>query len=267
MARPLKDGVGYFPKDTDFYADDKVRRVKSEFGAKGMYILDFLLCETYGKEGYFIKWDEDKCYLLADSLGCGCSQELISEVVKRLVKCNFFDEDIFNRFNVTTSAGIQRRYIRMFAHREKINFIEEYFLLNVDNPKDIPTAILNKVTLENINNKKTLLESKKTPQSKVNESKVNEMKCKSDETSSIQSVDYAFPLHDGEAIITAATIDIWKDNYPYIDIEGTLARIQEYVKANPQKRSGEISLMSFIKKWLAQDQENAEKELKKMEGR
>lgn len=32
MARPLKDGVDYFPKDTDFYADDKVRLLRAEFG-------------------------------------------------------------------------------------------------------------------------------------------------------------------------------------------------------------------------------------------
>ena len=29
MARPLKDGVDYFPKDTDFYADDKVRLLRA----------------------------------------------------------------------------------------------------------------------------------------------------------------------------------------------------------------------------------------------
>ena len=49
MARPLKDGVDYFPKDTDFYADDKVRLLRAEFGSKGMYLLDYILCDLYGK--------------------------------------------------------------------------------------------------------------------------------------------------------------------------------------------------------------------------
>ncbi|MBQ9229221.1 MAG: DUF4373 domain-containing protein, partial [Eubacterium sp.] len=40
--------------DTDFYNDDKVRLLRAEFGAKGMYLLHFLLCECYGKNGYFI---------------------------------------------------------------------------------------------------------------------------------------------------------------------------------------------------------------------
>ena len=35
MARPIKDGVDYFPLDTDFFQDDKVRLIKGEFGAKG----------------------------------------------------------------------------------------------------------------------------------------------------------------------------------------------------------------------------------------
>ena len=51
MARPLKDGVDYFPKETDFYADDKVRLLRAEFGSKGMYLLDYILCDLYGKNG------------------------------------------------------------------------------------------------------------------------------------------------------------------------------------------------------------------------
>ena len=53
MARPLKDGVDYFPKDTGFYEDDKIRLLRVEFGAKGMYLLDYLLCDLYGKNGYY----------------------------------------------------------------------------------------------------------------------------------------------------------------------------------------------------------------------
>ena len=63
MARPMQEGVGYFPKDTAFYQDDKVKLLRAEFGAKGMYLLDYILCELYGKDGYFMKWDRNKCYL------------------------------------------------------------------------------------------------------------------------------------------------------------------------------------------------------------
>lgn len=150
MARPIKDGVDYFPKDTDFYSDDKVRLLRAEFGAKGMYILDYLLCDIYGKNGYFTKWDKNRCFLVSDGAGCGCSPEYISEFVSGCCRCSFFDERVLNVFGVLTSAGIQRRYIRMFNSRDEIQMIEEYWLLNVNDKKDVPASVLNKITFKSL---------------------------------------------------------------------------------------------------------------------
>ena len=51
MARPAKAGVDYFPMDTYFYTDDKIKILRAEFGAKGMYLLSDLLCDLYAKDG------------------------------------------------------------------------------------------------------------------------------------------------------------------------------------------------------------------------
>lgn len=150
MARPIKDGVDYFPKDTDFYSDDKVRLLRAEFGAKGMYILDYLLCDIYGKNGYFTKWDKNRCFLVSDGAGCGCNPEYISEFISGCCRCSFFDERVLNAFGVLTSAGIQRRYIRMFNSRDEIQIIAEYWLLNVDDKKDVPASVLNKITFKHL---------------------------------------------------------------------------------------------------------------------
>ena len=150
MARPIKDGFDYFPKDTGFYSDDKVRLLRAEFGAKGMYTLDYILCEIYGKNGYFIKWDNNTRFLVSDGAGCGCSPEYISEFILGCLRCSFFDERVLNAFGVLTSAGIQRRYIRMFNSRDEIPIIEEYWLLNVNDKKDVPPGVLNKLTLKKI---------------------------------------------------------------------------------------------------------------------
>ncbi len=183
MARPLKDGVDYFPKDTDFYHDDKVRMLRAEFGAKGMYMLDYLLCEIYGKNGYFIKWDNSRCFLASDGAGCGCSPEYISEFISGCIRCSFFDKRVFDVFGVLTSAGIQRRYIRMFNSRDEIQIIKEYWLLNEDNKKDVPASVLNKVIFKTVKStgnpdKSTGNPDKSTGnvQSKVNKSKINKNK-------------------------------------------------------------------------------------------
>ena len=64
MARPIKDGVMYFPFDTDFFQDDKIRMVKAEFGIKSVTVILYILCEIYRKNGYFIKWDKQACLLM-----------------------------------------------------------------------------------------------------------------------------------------------------------------------------------------------------------
>ena len=182
MARPLKDGVGYFPKDTDFYSDDKVKLLRAEFGAKGMYLLDYILCEIYGKEGYFMKWDKSRCFLVSDGAGCGCSPSFVEEVVTASVRCQLFDDSVFNNYGVLTSAGIQRRYVRMFTGRDHIRLIEEYFLLDVEDPKDITEGILEKCVFLKINyienpdkNKENLDKFKEntTNKNKENKNKIN----------------------------------------------------------------------------------------------
>ena len=39
MARPIKKGLEYFPMDTDFFADKKIRLLRGEFGAAGLLVL------------------------------------------------------------------------------------------------------------------------------------------------------------------------------------------------------------------------------------
>ena len=119
MARPIKDGVSYFPKDTAFYDDDKVKLLRAEYGAKGMYLLDYLLCECYGKNGYYITWDKVKRTLIADSVRCGIGPAFVEEFVTGCIRCSFFDERVAMSFGVLTYAGIQRRYVRMFNSRSR----------------------------------------------------------------------------------------------------------------------------------------------------
>lgn len=183
VARPIKDGAIYFSKDVDFYADDKIKLLRSEFGAKGMYLLDYLLCDLYGKNGYFIKWDEDKCLLVSDGAGCGCTPNFTAEFVQGCIRRSFFDKRVFDAFGVLTSAGIQRRYLRMISSRDEIRMNKDFFLLDTRDKNDVPEKVLEKLTLftENfIENPDNFIENpdknKIYPQRKVKESKEKESK-------------------------------------------------------------------------------------------
>lgn len=183
MARPLKDGVDYFPKDTDFYNDDKVRLLRGEFGAKGMYLLDYILCDLYGKNGYYMKWDDSKCFLVSDGAGCGCVPGFVAEFIAGCIRCGIFDKTVFNMFSVLTSAGIQRRFIRMLKSRNSFTFYEEYFLLNINNEKDVPQGILDKLAFEKVSDKENGFKIKENPvkstensQNKIEENKIDKNK-------------------------------------------------------------------------------------------
>lgn len=185
MARPASVGASYFPKDCGFYRDDKIKILRSEFGAKGMYFLDYLLCELYEKEGYYMQWDKRKCYLVSDGAGCGCSPKFAEEMITRCVQESFFDKRVLNMFGVLTSCGIQRRFIRMLNKRTNFTFIEEYFLLDKTNEEDVPAGILNKLTFRKITGTENGVFGRENPinstgndtnKSKLKKSKLNKKK-------------------------------------------------------------------------------------------
>lgn len=202
MARPIKDGVDYFPKDTDFYEDDKIRLLRAEFQAKGMYLLDYLLCDLYGKNGYFIKWSKDKCYLVSDGAGCGCAPNFVEEFVNRCVACSLFDERVFNVFGVLTSSGIQRCYIRMFNSRPDIPMIKEYWLLDINDKKDVPRGALDKLTFKSIKSTENPVKSTENPDKSSGnpQNKIEEIKDIYIDEIALQEVAQAFETTFGKII-------------------------------------------------------------------
>lgn len=178
MARPMKDGVDYFPMDIGFMQDKKVKLIKGEFGAKGIVVLLQLLCSIYGGSGYFEQWDEDDCLLMSEGVDGDMSTQLIQEVVQGCVRRSIFDSRVYSMFGVLTSKGIQRRYLRAVSTRDYIEIFSEYWLLDINDKKDVPAGISKKITFKNvslqINPDKTQINSVDLqiyPQSKVKNSR------------------------------------------------------------------------------------------------
>lgn len=183
MARKkmLEDGIEYFPFSVKMLRDKKLKLIKGEFGVNGILIFIYLLSLIYEENGYFKKWSNDDCILISEEIGCGCTHGTVAETVKGCIRRSLFDNRMFTMFNIITSAGIQRRYIRAASQREEIQIIKEYWLLNDENRKDIPEGIFNKISFKSIstsgNSNKTSFNTIKTnvnPQSKVKYSKVKE---------------------------------------------------------------------------------------------
>lgn len=149
MARTNKVGIDYFSFDIDFFNDDKIQLIEAEFGIKGSIIAIRLLCKIYN-EGYFYGWGEDQCLLFAKNSGSEFTPELIQNIVDGLIRRSFFDANCYEKYQILTSTGIQRRYLDATARYKEVKLIEEYLLIEVPNRNNINIIPLN-VGINSIN--------------------------------------------------------------------------------------------------------------------
>lgn len=103
MARPRKQGLGYFPLDVDFFQNKKIRILKAKYGVDGISVYLYLLCEIY-KNGYYVPVDDDFIYIMADDLKM--SNNKIKQVLNFLLEQSLFDNTLFQSDKVLTSASI-----------------------------------------------------------------------------------------------------------------------------------------------------------------
>ncbi len=163
MARPTKKGLDYFPLDVDFLSDLKVRRIIKACGKEAVHILVALLANIYRDEGYYVLWDDDLAFLVADEVGT--KEGTVEELVRKAVQVKFFDKDIFDKYSVLTSKGIQNRYILATKERKKVELEFKYLLTNEVNRSNI-----------SINGRGNPVNQGNNQQSKVKESKEKEIK-------------------------------------------------------------------------------------------
>ncbi|HBI2045851.1 TPA: DUF4373 domain-containing protein [Enterococcus faecalis] len=163
MARPLKQGIDYFPLSVDFLRDIKVRKIKRACGPYTVEILLCLLGNIYRETGYYIGWDEDTMFLVADEVGA--KEGLVEETVNKAVQVGFFNQEKFNEYKILTSNGIQKRYLEATKKRKEV-VISDIYLVN-DTIKDEETLV------NGVDNEQSKVNKSKVNKSKVNKSKVN----------------------------------------------------------------------------------------------
>lgn len=166
MARPLKQGIDYFPLSVDFLRDIKVRKIKRACGPYTVEILLCLLGNIYRETGYYIGWDEDTMFLVADEVGA--KEGLVEETVNKAVQVGFFNQEKFNEYKILTSNGIQKRYLEATKKRKEV-VISDIYLVN-DTIKEEETLV------NGVDNEQSKVNKSKVNKSKVDKSKVNKNK-------------------------------------------------------------------------------------------
>lgn len=118
MARPMKQGLDYFPLDVGFLQDIKIRRIMKACGTQSISVLICLLVYIYRDDGYFLRWDKDMPFLVAEELGI--REGAVTDIVAKAVQVDFFDSVMYEKYSILTSRGIQRRYFKAVANAKRI---------------------------------------------------------------------------------------------------------------------------------------------------
>ena len=128
MARPIKKGIDYFPLDVSFLSDMKIRKIRKACGDTAITMLIYLLGNIYQDEGYYMQWDDDVRFLVADDIGT--SESAVTELLNKAFKVNFFDKDLFDKYHILTSHGIQIRYQKAAYKKVDSSIKIEYSLIS-----------------------------------------------------------------------------------------------------------------------------------------
>ena len=127
MSRPTKQGVDYFPLDV--YLDDKFKFIQIKYKLEGFAILIKLFQKVYSY-GYWYMWTEDETLIFADENKADL--ELVNNVIEEAIKRDIFDKDLFDKYNILTSKGIQKRYKEIVRRRKDVEVKVEYLLIDND---------------------------------------------------------------------------------------------------------------------------------------
>ena len=230
MSRTHKTGLDYFSFDVDFFIDEKVEFVAAKYGSTGELIVVKLLCKIY-RNGYFSKWGSDESLIFAKRAGDDIDKDMVDQVVNELLARNFFNQDMFDKFQILTSNGIQRRFLEATKRRKRVEMFKCYIIADTTE-HDVDILELN----VDIN-----------PQRKVKESKGKETKEEKDTFGEFKNV-----------FLEEKELEKLKERFT--DYQDKIEKLSQYIENFPKKAAKYKSHYSTILTWARNDNGTGKKE-------
>lgn len=160
MARPTRQGVDYFP--LDIHLDDKFKFIQIKYGLEGFAAVIKLMQKIYSY-GYWYQWGEDEVLIFAHENNI--DKDVLLQIVQESIERDIFDKELYDKYTILTSRGIQKRYKEIVRRRKDVEVVEEYLLVDNNfgvNANIVPTQCKHS--------------DDKSTQSKVEESRVEKSK-------------------------------------------------------------------------------------------
>lgn len=176
MARPKKDGLDYFPVDVNILNDIKTKKLIRSYGTETVAILIYLLSAIYRDNGYYLQYDDDLNFIVADEFNF--EESFVKDVISKMVEVDFFNKEMFEQFNILTSEGIQKRFFKASERRVSVNILQTYCLINDSSTEFMYTETTDEPNKCEQKPRSSGVSAYKGTQSKEKESKEKESKSK-----------------------------------------------------------------------------------------
>lgn len=130
----------------------------------GFAVIVKLYQKIYGERGYYCEWTNEVALLFSHRIGLGGN--VVSEIVSAAINRGIFDKNLFDKYQILSSTGIQKRYFEAVSRRKQIDVVQKYLLIDATIKSD-------NVRNNHINVDINSQNASNNPQSKRKESKVN----------------------------------------------------------------------------------------------
>ena len=134
MPQPKKEKLPYFSHDSDARQDRNLKLYIANTGLVGAGFYWSVLEDLYNNS-YYLPFTEEDMILFANEFSVKNYPLSVDDVrffVEQSLKWKLFDQSIYNDHDVLTSASCQRRYLKGCSRRVRVDFIDEFTLINLD---------------------------------------------------------------------------------------------------------------------------------------
>ena len=169
MALSIK-GLQYFPLDVNFFENNKIAIIISDYGLEATAVVLKLFSQIY-KSGYYMDWNEKIGKIFSASFHTKYSYATIMNLVNSLVEEDIFNKKMYEEYHILTSEKIQNCYFSATVRRKKQKISNPEYLLITDM---IPSSTTPKEHLNDDSVDKNPKIACNFEQSIVDESKVKE---------------------------------------------------------------------------------------------
>jgi len=146
MARPMRQGLEYFPLDVTW--DDKVEMFIEEKGCVGLGILITLWQLIYGNKGYWILDESDLPLKVKKRINVDIN--IIIDVINCCLSRQLFNQKLHQKYGILTSASIQKRFFPATHRKKAVEIVPEFCLIPINDIKNAVIVDINSV-ITNIN--------------------------------------------------------------------------------------------------------------------